>query len=229
MTTPNRILCILPRLTLLQWTAHFGGFLPLLLLVYDFWQNNLSINPIQDATQRTGRAAILFLTLSLACTPLNLLGWREPAKIRRALGLYAFFYASLHLLIFTGLDYGFDRHLLIADLATKPYILAGLAAFTILLVLAVTSFQWWMKKLGKHWKTLHQLVYLAAIIALIHYFWAVKGDLLRLRGNIGRPLVFTVIIGILLAMRLPAIRRCLRSVRFPWGGRQPAGKARGGL
>lgn len=229
MTTPTPLTRILPRLTPLQWAAHLGGWLPLLLLTYNFWQGNLSINPIQDATQSTGRTAVLFLTLSLACTPLNLLGWREPIKIRRALGLYAFLYASLHLLIFIGLDYGFAWQFILADLASKPYILAGLAAFTILLVLAITSFQWWMKKLGKRWKSLHNLVYLAAVIVLIHYFWAVKGDLLRLTGSIGRPLLFAGIITILLLMRLPVVRQRLKTIRFLWNTRQPAGKARGGL
>lgn len=227
--TPKPLTRLIPRLTPLQSAAHLGGWLPLILLAYDLWQGNLSINPIQDATQRTGRAAILFLTLSLACTPLTLLGWREPSKIRRALGLYAFFYAGLHLLIFTGLDYGFNWRLLTTDLSTKPYILAGLTAFAILLALAITSFQWWMKKLGKHWKSLHRLVYLAAIIVLIHYFWAVKGDLLRLTGSIGRPLIFAAFITIFLLMRLPVVRRRLKAIHFPWNTRQPAGKARGGL
>lgn len=229
MSLPNPLLRILPRFTALQWAAHISAFLPLLLLLYNFWQGNLSVNPIQDATQSTGRAAVLMLTLSLACTPLNLLGWREIIKVRRALGLYAFLYATLHLLIFTGLDYGFNWKLILADLASKPYILAGLTAFTILLALAITSYPWWMKKLGKHWKTLHKLVYLAAIIVLIHYFWAVKGDLLRLTGSIGRPLIFASLITLLLLMRLPALRRRLKAARYPWSARQPASKARGGL
>jgi sulfoxide reductase heme-binding subunit YedZ len=202
----NRVRQRLP-VTPLQLGVYVSAFLPALWLIWDGFNNNLTVNPIQALTQRTGRYALFFLVLSLSCTPLNtLFGWRGLIKVRRPLGLTAFGYALIHFTLFVGVDYQFNLALLEEAILEKPYALVGLAAFIILLSLAITSFKWWMKKLGKNWKRLHRLVYLAGVLVLVHYFWVVKGDLLRLSGDISRPLIYTGIMTVLFALRVPRIK-----------------------
>jgi sulfoxide reductase heme-binding subunit YedZ len=149
------------------------------------------------------------LVLALACTPMNTLFHFRPAlKARRTFGLYVFFYAFLHVSIFVVLDYGFDLRLMVDTIAEKRYILAGLSAFLIILPLAITSFDWWKKRLGKNWKRLHRLVYLAALLVVLHYTWLVKSD-------IRVPLLYGLGIVILLVLRIPAVRRKLANLNFP--------------
>lgn len=189
-----------PKLTKLQILVHVASWVPLTLLIWDILHNNLTANPIQDITFRTGTPALVLLTLSLACTPLNtLFRFREALRVRRALGLYAFMYVILHFFTFVGLDYTFDPDLLKEAIFEKRYALVGFSAFLLLLPLAITSTKGWMKRLGKKWKQLHRLVYLAAPLAVIHYVWLVKTD-------IRTPLVFGAIVLLLLALRLPRIR-----------------------
>lgn len=203
-----------PRVSPLQVTAHLLAWVPLALLLADAAAHHLTANPIQYATQRMGRAAILLLVAGLAVTPARIItGSRAVQKLARPLGLYAFFYALLHVLLYAGVDYSFDPALLIPDLADKPYIYIGAAAFVILLALAVTSFRWWMKRLGRRWKRLHRLVYAAGALAVIHYALAAKGDPLHLRGNIGAPLLYAVLLAFLLGVRLPFARRKVTAAR----------------
>jgi sulfoxide reductase heme-binding subunit YedZ len=202
------------RLAPLRLIVHTGAWIPLAWLAWAYLSGGLGVNPIQAAEQWTGRFAAVHLALSLACTPLNtLFGWHDTLKVRRALGLYAFMYAVVHLSILVGVDYGFAFDLLWADLADKPYILVGASALLILLALAVTSFKWWMRKLGQNWKRLHQLVYLAGPLVALHYAWAQKGDLFTLRGNIALPLVCGLIVALLLALRIPRVRRAVTALR----------------
>lgn len=207
------------RFTRLQVLVHIGGIFPLAWLIFDGLNNNLTVNPIQALTQRTGKTALIFLVLSLSCTPLNtLFGFRDVLKVRRPLGLYAFMYASIHFFIFVGLDYLFDPRLLREAIFEKPYALVGFAAFLILLPLAITSFKSWMKRLGKNWKKLHRLVYLAAVLVVVHYFWVTKGGFFSLSGNILQPLIFGGIVGVLLILRIPVVRGWVnrtRQARFP--------------
>jgi sulfoxide reductase heme-binding subunit YedZ len=121
-------------------------------------------------------------------------------KARRTLGLYAFLYAALHFLIFVGLDYTFNLSLIWSGITEKRFVLAGLAAFILLSLLALTSFTWWQKRMGKRWKQLHRLVYLAGILVIVHYIWLVKAD-------IRPPLLFGALLLVLLALRLPAVRK----------------------
>jgi sulfoxide reductase heme-binding subunit YedZ len=132
---------------------------------------------------------------------------------RKWLGLYAFFYASLHFLIFIGLDYGFDWSLLYEAIFEKRYALVGFAALLILLPLAITSTQGWMRRLGKRWKSLHRWVYLAGILAVIHYVWVVKAD-------IREPLAWGAVLGILLILRIPAVRKRAANWRARLSGHQ---------
>ncbi len=185
-----------------------------MLLLIDFFSDNLTANPIQAMEQRTGRHAITLLVLSLACTPLNnLFGWRELLKRRRALGLYAFLYATLHVIIFVDLDYGLAWSLIVQTIIEKPYILVGVVSFLMLIPLAFTSFDIWKKRLGKNWKRLHQMIYLIAPLVVLHYAWGKKGDFFRLQGEIIRPLIYAAIVILLLVMRLPQVRKALASFR----------------
>jgi methionine sulfoxide reductase heme-binding subunit len=192
----------------IQLFVYLLAVIPGLWLIWDGLNDNLTINPIQALTQRTGKYALFFLLLSLACTPINtVFGVRGVLKVRRPLGLTAFLYAFVHFFLFIGVDYAFNPRLLQEALLEKPYALVGLAAFSILSILAATSFRWWMRKLGKLWKTIHRFVYLAAIFVIIHFFWVVKGDFLRLSGDIGLPLISTLVLALLLTLRLPPIRK----------------------
>ena len=187
--------------------ATIGGLIPLAQLTVGLWQGRW-IDPIAETTSRTGSAAILLLVLSLACTPLNtVFGFRPVLTARKPLGLYAFLYASLHLLNFIGLDYGFDYQAFFDDaLLQKRFMIVGFSAFLILLPLAITSTKGWMKRLGRNWKRLHQLVYVAGIFAVLHYLWLVKID-------ITWPVIYGAILAILLVLRLPVIRRWINALR----------------
>jgi sulfoxide reductase heme-binding subunit YedZ len=200
--------------TFLPVAVHVGAWLPLAWLAWDASAGNLTVNPIQAAEQRTGRYALTLLVLSLSCTPLNtLFGFKPALKVRRPLGVYAFMYAAIHFSLFIGLDYGFDWFLIPGAIFEKPYTVVGLSAGVILAALAVTSFKWWMKRLGKYWKLLHRLVYLAGLLVIIHYAWAVKGDLLRLQGDILKPLLYGLLVAFLLIIRLPPIRKAIVNLR----------------
>jgi len=191
--------------------ANLIGLLPLGVLVWAFWGDQLGFNPVETALQRTGQIAISFLLLSLACTPIRrLLKLPIFLKFRKIFGLYAALYAFIHFATFAIWDYGLNLPLIWMEIQEKPFILLGLAALIILLVLAATSFRYWQKKLGKGWRTLHRLVYLAAVLVLVHYFLAVKGDLFSLQGDYGAPLAAAVILVVLFIFRLPFIDRLIK-------------------
>lgn len=201
------------RFTPLQFLVHLAGWLPLIVLLLDLWRDTLTANPIQAIEQRTGYTALVFLTLSLACTPLAWWGWKELLQRRKALGLYGFLYAALHVTVFIAVDYGLDLNALIRDVGTKQYILVGAAAFLLLVPLAVTSFEYWMKRLGKNWKRLHRLVYLILPLIVLHFFWARKGNLWTLSGDVAQPLTFAILVGVLLLLRLGAVKKVLSRLR----------------
>jgi sulfoxide reductase heme-binding subunit YedZ len=202
------------RYTPLQIIMHIYAWSALARLLFDYFTGNLSINPIQDLEQRTGRAAITLLVLSLMCTPLNtLFGWKELLKRRRALGLYAFMYVSIHVLIFLDLDYGLAWSLIIQSVVEKPYIIFGLITFLLLTPLAITSFDIWKKRLKKNWKRLHRTVYLIAPLAVLHFALSKKGDIFKLQGDIVKPLVYGLIVLILLILRIPRVRKFFASLR----------------
>lgn len=198
----------MPRLhfTRFQIFVHLAALAPLVALLWDLGRGNLSVNPIQDITFRTGKAAIVLLIACLACTPANtVLGFRQAIKVRRPLGVYAFLYALTHFFIYIGLDYGFDFRLIWLELTEKRYVLVGFAAFLILLPLAITSTKGWQKRLRRRWTTLHKWVYLAGALAVFHYIWVQKSD-------IRQPVLCGVLLALLLALRIPAVRK--RSVHL---------------
>lgn len=191
----------------LRIAVHFSAWIPLLVIVMDAWFNRLGIEPIREVILRTGKTALVLLVLSLACTPLNtVLGFRPALQVRRALGVYAFLYAALHLTMFVGVDYGFDVTLLQEALFEKPYALVGLAAFSILLPLALTSTKGWMKRLGQTWKKLHRGVYLAALLVIVHFVWLVKLD-------VREPLAYGALVLVLLLVRWSPIRQLIARAR----------------
>jgi len=200
--------------TPLQIAIHLYAWSALVMLIIDFFTHHLTANPIQAMEQRTGRHAITLLVMSLSCTPLNnLFGWRELIKRRRALGLYAIMYATVHVIIFMDLDFGLAWSLIIQTVIEKWYILFGMTAFLLLIPLAITSFDVWKARLGKNWKRLHQIIYFIAPIAVLHYAISKKGDIFRLQGDIVRPLIYGLIVIVLLILRLPFIRRFFASLR----------------
>jgi len=198
----------------LRISVHLVGLLPLLQLIFYWLTDGLTVNPIQFVEQFLGRAAANLLVVSLAVTPIvTITGWRKLSKHRRALGLYAFAYFALHFLTFAVLDYGLDFPEMIRLTVEKPFILFGFLAGLILLTLAITSFKYWMKKMGKNWQRLHKLVYLAGGLMVVHYALAVKGSFATLSGDIIRPLIMGTVVTLLLVLRVPAIRRLVISLR----------------
>lgn len=190
-----------------QIVTHVGALIPLGTLLWDFWFDRLTADPIQDLTFRTGWYALVLLILSLACTPLNtLFGWRQVLPLRKPLGLYAFMYAAFHFLIFIGLDYGFDPALIWEATFEKRYALVGFSAFVILAALALTSTQGWQQRLRKNWKRLHRGVYLAAVLVSVHFYMLVKAD-------VRRPLAYGTVIIILLLIRTPWVRKQAKKLR----------------
>jgi len=140
----------------------------------------LGINPIERLTDDTGEWALRFLILSLAATPLrHLLSRTWPLKLRRMLGLFAFFYAAVHVLIWSVLDQQIDLAAMWDDLIERPYIFAGFVAFAIMVPLAATSTTKIARRMKQSWNSLHRLVYVAAAAAIVHYVWLVKGDRLE--------------------------------------------------
>jgi sulfoxide reductase heme-binding subunit YedZ len=202
------------RYTPLQIAVHVYAWSVPVLILFDFLTGNTSVNPIQELEQRTGRHAITLLVLSLACTPLNtLFRWSELTQRRRALGLYAFLFASLHMLVFVHLDYGLAWSLIVQTIFQKPYILVGATSFLLLIPLAITSFDIWKMRLKKNWKRLHQLIYLIAPLVVLHYGWSKKGDFFALQGEIIRPVIYGLIVMLLLILRLHPVRRAVTSLR----------------
>ena len=205
---------IFTRFTPLQIAMHVYAWSTLVILIFQFFTNNLTANPIQALEQRTGRHALVLLVLSLACTPLNtLFKWPELLKRRRALGLYTFMYAAIHVLIYMDLDYGLAWSFILRDVIEKPRLIVGLIAILIMIPLAWTSFDIWKKRLGKNWKRLHQSVYVLGPIVILHYAWSKKGDLFSLQGEIVQPLIYGLIIILFLIMRIPQVRKGIVSIR----------------
>jgi len=194
--------------TRFQLIVHALAWLPLLVLIWDGLNDQLTANPIQTITFRTGKFALLFLTLSLAITPLHTLtGWHPLTRVRRPLGVYAFMYAGLHFLTFIGLDYGFQFQWIIPEIAEKPYIIAGLSALLLLLPLALTSTTGWQRRLKKNWKRLHRLAYAAGVAAIVHYIWEVK-------NHQGEPWVWGAVLACLLVMRVPIVKQTIANWRL---------------
>lgn len=173
------------------------SLLPAGLLTYALLTGgDLGVNPAETIQLTTGRWAFKFLLLSLAVTPLRrLTGWNVVIRFRRMLGLFAFFYATLHLAAYYAFDLNFSLGQLFVDTAKRPFIFMGMAAFFTMLPLALTSTTGWIRRLGKTWTTLHRLVYASAVCAAIHFAWKVK----VLTGD---PVWYAAAVALLLGFRL---------------------------
>jgi methionine sulfoxide reductase heme-binding subunit len=181
-------------LKVLTWIACLG---PAGLLTYQAVTNTLGPDPTANIELTTGYNTLLLLILSLAVTPVRKLaprlGWL--IKFRRLLGLFAFFYGTIHMLAYVALYAGFDVNAMLADIEKRRFITIGVAAWLLLLPLALTSTNWAIRKLGgKGWNRLHKLVYVAAVCGVIHYWWQVKPGVLS-------PMRLTLVLGVLLAAR----------------------------
>jgi len=171
---------------------------PFLRLLLDAMTDQLGANPVETLHFRLGDWALRFLCLSLVLTPIRILtGQSWPLQFRRMLGLFAYFYASFHLLVYVVLDLSFSWELLLDEVPKSPYILVGFITFLLLTPLAATSTTGMQKRLGKSWKKLHKLVYLAALTAVVHYLWLVKEDYRE-------PFWYAVIVLLLLGVRVVA-------------------------
>jgi sulfoxide reductase heme-binding subunit YedZ len=189
-----------------QIIAHFLCLLPLLVLLFAFLRNTLTANPIQELTLRSGRTAVNLLMFTLACRPItNLFGLSAFYKIRIVTGVYAFFYAVVHFLVFIGLDYGFNLMWIFDEIQQKPFIQIGFLALILLVPLAFTSINNVRKKMGAKWQVLHRSVYFITGLAVIHYVMASKGDIVL-------PIVYGLFLVILLLLRIPPLNR-LRIIR----------------
>lgn len=168
----------------------------------------LGAEPVKRLEHETGQLALRFVGLTLAVTPLRkLTGWNWLVKYRRMLGLFAFFYATVHLSVFAGLDLELDFGEVGREIIKRPYITVGMASWLMLLPLAVTSTKGWIRRLGgRRWNRLHQLTYLVAIGGTVHFWWSVKKD-------ITEPLIYALVFTMLLGYRL-------------WARRQPTPAAR---
>jgi methionine sulfoxide reductase heme-binding subunit len=177
-------------------SAWLIGLAPLLLLSLDVATGNLSADPVEELTHRTGWWALLLLLLTLAITPARRIsGLNELIRARRPLGIFAFLLASLHLLIYFVLDQGLTVSFLVEDILERPFITVGFLAWLLLVPLAVTSTTGWIRRLGRNWRRLHRLVYLAAALGVLHFAWGVKADLRE-------PMIFAGALAILLLFRV---------------------------
>jgi sulfoxide reductase heme-binding subunit YedZ len=191
----------MPSEPLLRWVAKPLVFLlaliPLGLLVADGLTGGLGANPVETVTHRTGDWALRFLLLTLALTPLRrLTRWRAALRFRRLLGLFAFFYTTLHLLAWAWVAQRFRWDAMLEDVIGRPYVTAGMAAFLLMLPLALTSTRGMMRRLGRRWQALHRLIYGAAALGVLHFLWLTKADFLE-------PGIYAALLLLLLALRVP--------------------------
>lgn len=189
-----------PRAAPLPWLnpgIFLGALAPLVYIGLRAGQDALGANPIAQVENELGLTALIFLFAAMACTPAkHLLGWTWQMRVRRELGLFAFFYASLHSLTYLVLDQFFDWGNIAADIAKRPFITVGFAAFVLLVPVAITSTNGWVRRLGyRRWQRIHQLVYLAGALAAVHFIWRVKID-------VSQPLTYAFILAFLLAVRV---------------------------
>ena len=186
-------------LTRLKIVVFLACLIPLGQLLYNAWAGDLTANPIEYITHFTGDWSLIFLLATLSVTPLRkIFGWNEIIKLRRMLGLFAFFYVLLHFSTYMVLDHFFDFERIVKDVYKRPYVTAGFTAFVLLIPLAATSTAAMIRRLGKRWQQLHRLVYVAAIAGVVHFYWLVKAD-------IRRPVQYGAILALLLGYRLIAL------------------------
>jgi sulfoxide reductase heme-binding subunit YedZ len=197
------------RVTSLKPLVVVAALGPLAYLAWGAVNGGLGANPIEAITRETGTWTLRFLVITLAVTPLRrLTGWNDAIKFRRMLGLFAFFYGTLHLMTYVWLDQFFDLASMVKDVTKRPFITAGAAAFLLMVPLAVTSTAGMIRRMGgRAWRRLHRLAYASAVVGVLHYWWLVKLDTTRPRN-------YAVILGALLGIRLFVFLRPRLAHRF---------------
>jgi len=171
--------------------------LPLALLAWDTWHGALGADPVAQLEHRSGDWALRLLLATLAITPLRrLTGWNKAVRFRRMLGLFAFFYVTVHLTIYLVVDLGGFWSQLLTEIAKRPYITVGFTAWLLLIPLALTSTNAMMRRLGRNWQRLHKLVYAIGVLAVLHFLWLVKADHRE-------PAIYLGVLIVLLLLRLP--------------------------
>jgi methionine sulfoxide reductase heme-binding subunit len=169
---------------------------PLGWLLFAVPTGRTSANPAEDIILTTGVWSLRFLLVTLAITPVRrLTGWQDIIRFRRMLGLFAFFYACLHVLAYVAFDRFFVMTEVVADIVERPFITAGMVAFVLMVPLAVTSTRGWIRSLGRRWQLLHRLVYVSAAAACLHFIWKVK-------VVVGEPVYYAIVLAILLGLRV---------------------------
>jgi sulfoxide reductase heme-binding subunit YedZ len=173
-----------------------AALVPVAWLVWGLFEGRLGANPAETIQLQTGRWALKFLLITLAVTPVRrLTGWNVVIQYRRMLGLFAFFYASLHLTSYIVLDQFFDWGAILRDIPKRPFILMGTLTYLLLVPLAITSTKGWIRRLGRRWQALHRLIYIAACCAIVHFAWKVK-------VIAGDPVIYGIVLAALLGFRL---------------------------
>jgi len=170
------------------------------MLIINLLNDNLGVNPIETLIRDTGLWGLRFLLLTLAITPLRII-WSALIKLRRMLGLFSFFYATLHVFCYLWFEQQFDWNEILADIIERPFITVGFFSFILLLLLAITSNNKMIKRLGgKQWQLLHRLIYLIAIGVVVHFWWMAQSKV-----DVSTPLLYAIILAILLLFRLPLL------------------------
>jgi sulfoxide reductase heme-binding subunit YedZ len=188
-----------------------AALLPLARLVWLAATDDLGANPVEFVIRSLGTWTLVSLLATLSITPIRLItGVAWPVQLRRMLGLFAFFYASLHLLAYAGLDQWFDWRAIGHDIIKHPYVVVGFSAFLLMIPLALTSNRAAIRRLGSRWQALHRLVYLIATLGVIHYWWLVKKD-------VSEPIIYASVLALLLGIRL--YNRYSRPVRLGFAQR----------
>jgi sulfoxide reductase heme-binding subunit YedZ len=194
------------RIVIAKIVVFIASLYPLARLVLFGVTNQLGANPIEFITRSTGLWTLIFLCITLAVTPLRRLTGRvELIRLRRMLGLFAFFYALLHFTTYFWFDQWFDLHAIIKDVIKRPFITVGFAAFVLLIPLAATSFQAAVRKLGRRWQTLHRAIYAIAVLAILHFWWMKAG-----KHDLELPRIYATIMVVLLGLRLVWMLRARR-------------------
>ena len=208
------------RITAIKAGLFAAALAPFTALAVAGFTGRLGANPVEAITHTTGEWTLRLLLATLAITPLrHLTGWVWLTRLRRMIGLFAFFYLALHFSTYAVLDASLDLAYVVEDVADRLYITAGFAAFVMLVPLAATSTNAMVRRLGPlRWRRLHRLVYAAGICGVLHYLWLVKADL---RG----PLVYTGILAVLLAARLPVVVKWMQARRSRSAARRAAPSA----
>jgi len=185
-----------------KFLISLNALIPLAYLAYDGYRGQLGANPLEFFLRTTGVLTLTFVLITLSITPLRkIFGWNGLIKYRRMLGLYAFFYALLHLITYSIFDKSLNVREIIADVWQRPFIAIGILAFTMLVPLAVTSTNGWVKRLGgKNWSRLHKLSYAIAVLGVTHFWMIVKSDVFY-------PAIFGFVVAVLLGYRLIANRK----------------------